>query len=356
MSCDDEKLNKFRAVWIADFVCTHTTVAENIAKLLMSMFPEADKACKDASRVFFGGKGIIYENSYGYLARLDMLNLINAVHNYIEDTYTKHRLEKMRKISEQTKICLNGGLLDIKVRAIPKGKEKELITNMLLLENSREYIEYAIDLKQKDYSRLLDDNVLEDENVIYILVRKVDYSLNKWYVIRMNYFNTLEKINKKEQQNQRIFKIKSNFEYSIQKEQQRGISKENIEERCLLCKELFEDKYLCFEELFGICTNFINIEGGLALFKDNIANSKHNIGRSTNWQIHSEIINKQALAPTRCDNFCKYSLECKHGKNIIQTVKTKRNTVVVLKEPTFLTLSEGTEKLKEIVKGVFENE
>lgn len=63
---------------------------------------------------------------------------------------------------------------------------------------------------------------------------------------------------------------------------------------------------------FGICTNLINIEGGLTLFKESLENSKHNIGRNTDWQEHSEVVNKQELFSMQCNNFCPYSMECKH--------------------------------------------
>lgn len=355
LSCNDEKLNKFRAVWVADFVCTHTTVAESIAKLLMTIFPESDKACKDASRVFFGGKGIIYENGGGYLARLDLLNLVNAVQQYVQDSNYKHRLEQMQDISIQTHICINNGLLDVKMLTIPNLNAIKLEKSKLGLENSRIYWGYALDFGADEYSKQIDSNILKENGIIYILIRKVDYAFNKWYVLRMN-FDNLRRNNNSKKVTQKVYKVKSNFEYSIQKEQVRGIKKENIEKKCLLCKEFFTDEYLCFDELLGICTNFINIEGGLGLFQDRLKDSQYNVGRSTDWQVHSEIVNKQRLYPTRCEKFCKYSMKCKHGKNIIETVKTKRNRVVVIDKLKLISLEEGQERLKDIVKGVFENE
>ena len=113
---------------------------------------------------------------------------------------------------------------------------------------------------------------------------------------------------------------------------------------------------MSFLQLFGVCTNLINIENGLTLFKESLEKSKHNIGRNTNWQVHSDIVNKQELYAMKCVNFCPYSSECKHGNNIIQTVKTKRNTVVVIDKPKLISLEEGQERLNDIVKGIFKNE
>ena len=44
------------------------------------------------------------------------------------------------------------------------------------------------------------------------------------------------------------------------------------------------------------------------------------------------------------------------GRNIIETVKTKRNTFVVIDKQTLLSLEEASVKLNKIVKEIFENE
>lgn len=358
MSCDDEEINKFRAVWVADFVCTYTTVAESIAKLLMTIFPESDSACKDVSRIFFGGKGIIYENDLEYLNRLDLFNLVKAVQQYIADTKPKHRLDMMREISNNTKICLSGGLMDIQIKQIAQAKEYQIRKECLYLENSSFFGNINYDITSKSYSKLFAEEIPIEEGIVYIFIRKWTFESKDWYVLRVNLGETKiteRKDNIKDTKTR--YKIKSNLEYSICKDDfERGITKKDIEERCELCKKLFQDEYLTFDELFGICTNLIHIERGLTLFKEQLKDSQHNISRTTDWQVHSEIVKKQALFPKRCDNFCPYTSICKHGKNIIETVKTKRNRVVVIDKLKLISLEEGQERLKDVVKGVFENE
>lgn len=356
-SCKDEEINKFRAVWIADFVCTHTSIAESICKLLMAIFLEADPSCKDASRIFFGGKGIVYENQWGYLSRLDLLKLIDAVHQYVGDSNLKHRLDKMREISEKTKICLNNGLLDIKLITIPNNQYLKVYKKRIGLENSKVYEGYALDYFASTYKELFDENILEDDS-IYILVRKIDKSFNKWYVIRTNWSGIkMEKCTgKKTKIPKGKYIAKTNYENVFTRKRERGIVKKDIVEKCKLCEELFNDEYLTFGQLFGICTNLINIENGLTLFKECLKDSKYNITRNTDWQIHSDVVNKQELYATKCVNFCPYESQCKHGKNIIQTVKTKRNTIVVIDKSKLISLDEGQEKLNDIVKEIFENE
>lgn len=323
MSCNDETLNKFRAVWVADFACVHTTLAESISKLLMTVFPESDKACKDASRIYFGGKGIIYENDFGYLSRLSLLNLINAVQQFIEDIDYTHRLDRMRAISEDTKICLNNGIFDVKITTIPNIKTMCIDKKKLGIENSNNSLGYAMDFLSNTYKELVDENILPDEDSIYVLVRKLDNEFNKWYVMRTNWTGT-RKVKKTVKKEKGIYTAKSNYENIFKRKRERGIKKEDLEKKCKLCKELFKDNYLSFLQLFGICTNLINIEGGLNIFKDSLKKSKHNIGRNTDWQEHSEIVNKQELFSMQCNNFCPYAKECKHRQKYNRNSENKK--------------------------------
>ncbi len=67
-------------------------------------------------------------------------------------------------------------------------------------------------------------------------------------------------------------------------------------------------------------------------------------------------IKSQALLPERCNNFCEYKDSCKHGKNIIQTVKTKRKELVQIGKYELITLEQGMDKYKKILKELFDNE
>jgi hypothetical protein len=51
-----ESLHKFRVVIILDESVTHLHDRETIVRGLHTLFPEADQSCKDASRIFLGGK------------------------------------------------------------------------------------------------------------------------------------------------------------------------------------------------------------------------------------------------------------------------------------------------------------
>lgn len=57
-SSSDEWL-KFRVVFISERIITDGQQAENIRRAIMQVFPECDAACKNADRLFFGGKNIL---------------------------------------------------------------------------------------------------------------------------------------------------------------------------------------------------------------------------------------------------------------------------------------------------------
>lgn len=265
LSCDDIKLNKFRVVWVADFIANDMSIAENIIKLLMIIFPEADKMCKDCCRLFFGGKGIIYKAPYPYLERLSLTDLSDAVNQLIKCKYSKDRLSKMREISKDTGIILNGGLLDIQEIKLTRSKIRK-IGRCVKPKDWNISIRFYISLKE--YEEILGKKTVENEDANYLVIRKLDAYCNTVYFIRVSN----KKINTKIKENKQvkgdtIYKSKSNLEYKIKKKPIRGITREMLCEKCQLIRNFANDVYyLRFNELFGICTNLINIEGRFRLF------------------------------------------------------------------------------------------
>lgn len=70
-----EQLRKFRVVLFVDAPVKEESIRKMITEGLLSLFPEADKKCKDASRIFFGGKDSAIIN----YAPVSTENLINAM-------------------------------------------------------------------------------------------------------------------------------------------------------------------------------------------------------------------------------------------------------------------------------------
>ena len=108
---------KFRVVLQLDQVVIDKIYRDSIQLNLMTLFPEADKACKDASRIYFGGKALIYEN-YDYY--LDLDRLLDSVRCYvvresesknlrrnIKATEKKFALDKDQKVRKSEKSYIN---------------------------------------------------------------------------------------------------------------------------------------------------------------------------------------------------------------------------------------------------------
>lgn len=71
----DEKKERFRIVYIHEVPVADRQTAEMMLDMMLRVFPEADGSCRDVSRMFFGGKGIIYMD---VKARFDLVDLKNA--------------------------------------------------------------------------------------------------------------------------------------------------------------------------------------------------------------------------------------------------------------------------------------
>lgn len=354
-SCDDVELNKFRVVWVADFFANDIKIAEGITRLLMSIYPESDPACKDCCRLFYGGKGIIYKSEFSYLDRFSLISLCSAVEEYIKDEYPKDRLQKMREISQETGIVLVGGRLDVREITVNDEQFKQIVE--CAKEKEWNFILRCY-LEVEDCKRILQEDLLEDDGNIYGIARKMDFETNKMYFIRMNKTKEIKKkVQNDSNKKTARYVIKSNAEYSPIKDRARGITRDMLCDKCKMVKALVDDEYLSFDELFGICTNLINIEGGLKLFKEMIEKSQFNKERSTDWaNFKADQLNNQGLKPMKCINFCQYKEQCKHATNIINTVKTKRNTLQIIGFYDLVSLEKAMEKYEEIIKELFEDE
>lgn len=64
--------HKYRVVFQINEPVVEKGVRDAIQNALMMLFPECDKGCRDASRIFFGGKDIVYAN-YDYFLDLGLL-------------------------------------------------------------------------------------------------------------------------------------------------------------------------------------------------------------------------------------------------------------------------------------------
>jgi len=78
----NETNRKFRVVWLMDYVVTDPRERDVIQDSLLRIFSECDKVCKDASRMYFGGQAVIYDN---FTATVSAETLRNAFCSFNEE-------------------------------------------------------------------------------------------------------------------------------------------------------------------------------------------------------------------------------------------------------------------------------
>ncbi|MBH8563746.1 hypothetical protein I8748_16370 [Nostoc sp. CENA67] len=100
------ELPKFRVIWQLNQTVTDIDYRSNIQLALMYLFPESDKSCTDANRMYFGGIDIIYKN-YDYYLDIDIL-LESGEFYAVRNSSSKNMKRNIKKIDELLKINQNG--------------------------------------------------------------------------------------------------------------------------------------------------------------------------------------------------------------------------------------------------------
>lgn len=95
---------KFRIVFAADKAVNDRQRAEHIQLGLMELFPECDKACKNADRLFFGGKSILFKDDTAAITE-ETAEKIIRLHKFSEFSFSvsskavgkNNKLEDLKK-------------------------------------------------------------------------------------------------------------------------------------------------------------------------------------------------------------------------------------------------------------------
>lgn len=69
-----EELHKFRVVFVLDSVLCNYKKFEHVMTYLLTKYPQADKACKDGSRLFYGGRKVYWFNEKNRLGSQYCIN------------------------------------------------------------------------------------------------------------------------------------------------------------------------------------------------------------------------------------------------------------------------------------------
>ena len=144
-----EEHPKFRAVYINDCMFKEWKGANILLKMLRYIYPESDKACVDASRIFFGGKGNLYVNEDASINVRDVAVSLQAYKGK-EDKHNYTRT--MRKIGKDLGIKTDKGILRILAECIEVRKNGSRPVYILGL-NQKSSLFYYIEEYENNYTQ-----------------------------------------------------------------------------------------------------------------------------------------------------------------------------------------------------------
>jgi len=263
--------NKFRIIFVLEHEVKDKRVRNLVQLALMKLFPEADKSCKDASRLFFGGLELIYNN---YDKTINIPELIDSMIAYM---YYVDKVNATRNIKDFCKgvgVNMVNGLPNIKI-IDEEDKDKTTDNNMSIFEDlvTHPIIYYrSVAQNFKNYSIDFSEETIMKNN---------DISKSNKTKVKYNISDTKEKRNN----------LVKRFNWG------------DLEDNCKLYKEFFNGSHWAYHlELFGIATNLLAIEGGRKKFFEILnQDERYDI---KNWEYQCLYIDKKNYTPQRCNNFC----------------------------------------------------
>lgn len=286
---NSQNLSKFRIVFRFFEPITNPNFYKVMINILFEIFPEADPSAKDWSRMFFGGKGLLTPVSNEVIYPE---NLFSALYYHYGDN---------NKIKVQ------------KIKQFAKNNDIALINNTFYTEN----IEFTD-------GKSLDTPIL--------------FNTGEGKVFPCEVFA----IHLAENTNQT--NIRKRFSENMVKH----ISNDDLYNNCALIRE-FKDgaRRLHYHELWGILTNVVHIAGGIKYFRNIMKSLYYKIDyKFDKWNSNCTQISKCPYGPKRCSDFCPYSDECVHSKNIITTVNLSKNSITILDNAVnYVDISEARNEL-----------
>ena len=132
---NDGKNNKFRVCFFLDSCISSATIYESVVKTFMIMFPECDGACKNANRIYLGGKEIIYKSQNVETERTTIHSIFSGVQQYIKDTQYNKYSKIMRDLATTSSLMLSSNTIWLKQRFITKEQASTLYENQRVYEN-----------------------------------------------------------------------------------------------------------------------------------------------------------------------------------------------------------------------------
>ncbi|MDE7432421.1 MAG: DEAD/DEAH box helicase family protein [Lachnospiraceae bacterium] len=277
--------DRFRVIFLNDTPIDDIKAAKIYKSALMQIFPESDKTDSDISKMYYGGKQLLYLDES--LPTIDMESTLrNMTYYYKNEHGDTHYKSYIRRFARQHGIRLNKkGLLDISA-----------------VDGVTELMGTSVDGKNS-------------QNPIIFYKSNGEFLPRSCFQIHLEGECTRS---------------------SVEMEHSRGHNWGNsgtLTDICCKC-QLYREfetgaKRLHHHELFGLSTNIIYLETGRNVFKNILSRypEYYDPSKLQRWEFYLKYNKESNYYPQQCSRFCAYSDICNHGANILSTVKPKRGTV-----------------------------
>lgn len=244
---------KFRAVYLMETVIEKKNLAELFNVMLIKVFPESDRSCKDVTRMFFGGKRIKYFNEDNIL-RIE--NLVKACQCEMEKDHKNYR-RNIEKLAGDYGIACKGG---------------------------------CIQIYRKDTDLIMDEKIPQSADILGGMV--VEYgSIKKKEKIKKGVEGKREKNDSENRLNFPILRI----------------DKDKMPAYCPLYRDHL-DEHLHHNLKFLLATNLQYIKGGKSLF---MAGIEEETESRKNWEMEWKQIKSYGYKPQSCmKGGCPYEKKC----------------------------------------------
>ena len=255
LSCPDkEPFFKFRIAFVHDIPLPDKNLTKLMIRMLLKIFPEADKACVDLGRCFLGGKGLLDFNED---ARVNLVKTLQ---------YSLPLLDRNNHFKDN-------------LRSLVKGIDIAVINNNIAVGTM-------------DMMSLF--CVKPDSPYIYILGDS-----KKTQIFYIKKPKTVEAVNK----------IHQSLACMKQRHKIKLCDKTGI---CRLFDAYLAGVELSHMERFIILTNIMKVQGGEDFFMEIL---KEYYGDETYEKWERDLKYIKGYAPKACDENCRYYDQCMKGKH-----------------------------------------
>lgn len=285
LSATSEK-EKFRAVYLMNSVIQKKKLAELFNMMLIKVFPESDRACKDVARLFLGGKKVKYFNEDN---RLVIENLVRVCQYEMKEKDPKNYRRNIEKLAGDYGIACKDGCMQI----------------------------YRKDL-------VIDEKIPQDADILGEIV--IEYG----------------KIKKKLKKEVKGKREKNESENKLDFPILRLNDKEKMSAYCPLYRDHLNE-HLHHNLKFLLATNLQYIRGGKSLFMAGIEEEETESRK--NWEMEWKQIKSYGYKPQSCmRGGCPYVNKCK-----VDSLYSKLTWKIIplRKRETYITLEDAQNELRQ---------